>query len=116
MAPGTDISGTFYFKNFGGTKLIPSAATINYVIDNTGSGVNLKDQFYLDDSDIANGNFILKTGSVADGKPADAYFYYGSNPLPRQYTFSFNVTAGGGTTTVPESGNLDNINPCFRWL
>ena len=114
MAPGTDISGTFYFENFGGTKLIPSAATINYVIDNTGSGVNLKDQFYLDDSDIANGNFILKTGSVAAGSPADAYFYYGSNSLSRQYTFGFDVTAGGGTTPVPESGDLENINPIIN--
>jgi hypothetical protein len=114
MAPGTDISGTFYFINFGNTKLIPSDVTINYVIDNTGSGVNLKDQFYLDDADIANGNFILRTASVANGSLADAYFYYGSNPLSRQYTFSFNVTAGGGTATVPESGDLDNINPIIN--
>ena len=113
MAPGTDISGTFYFENFGGTKLTSATATINYVIDNTGSGVNLKDQFYLDDS-LGNGDFILKTASVNEGSPADAYFYYGSNPLSRQYTFGFDVTAGGGTTIITESGDLENINPIIN--
>ena len=113
MAPGTDISGTFYFENFGGTKLTSATATINYVIDNTGSGVNLKDQFYLDDS-LGNGDFILKTASVNEGSSADAYFYYGSNPLSRQYTFGFDVTAGGGTTTITETGDLENINPIIN--
>ena len=105
MAPGTDISGTFYFENFGGTKLTSATATINYVIDNTGSGVNLKDKFLLES--VGGGDFRLKTA-------ANAYFYYGSNPLSRQYTFGFNVTAGGGTTTITESGDLDNINPIIN--
>ncbi len=105
MAPGTDISGTFYFENFGGTKLTSATATINYVIDNTGSGVNLKDQFLLES--VGGGDFRLKTA-------ANTYFYYGSNPLSRQYTFGFDVTAGGGTTPIPESGDLENINPIIN--
>ena len=110
MAPGTVISGpnstsTFYFENFGGTKLTSATATINYVIDNTGSGFNLKDQFLLES--VGGGDFRLKTA-------ANTYFYYGSNPLPRQYTFGFDVTAGGGTTTITESGDLDNISPIIN--
>ena len=105
MLYGTDISGTFYFVNFGGTKLTLASATINSVFDDTGSGVDLSSQFYLDDT-LGGGDFILRTASTADGSPADAYFYYGSNPLPRQYTFKFDVTAGGSTVTLPISGNL----------
>ncbi len=112
-APGADISGTFYFENFGGTKLTSATAVLNYVIDDTGSGTNLKDQFYLDDS-LGNGDFILRTASTANGSPADAYFYYGSNPLNRQYTFGFDVTAGGSTVTIPETGDLENINPIIN--
>ena len=114
MAPGTDISGTFYFENFVGTKLIPNDVEINSVIDDTGSGVDLSGQFYLDDTLSANGDFILRTASTADGSPADAYFYYGSNPLNRQYTFKFDVTAGGSTVTLPISGNLSNVNPIIN--
>ena len=112
-APGTDISGTFYFVNFVGTKLTSAIATLNSVFDDTGSGVDLSGQFYLDDT-LSNGDFILRTASVADGKPADAYFYYGSNPLPRQYTFSFNVTSGGTTNTKVVTGNLANVVPTIN--
>ena len=112
MAPGTDISGTFYFENFVGTKLTGATAILNYVIDDTGSGVNIKDQFYLESS--GGGDFILKTASVANGSPANAYFYYGSNPLNRQYTFGFDVTAGGSTVTLPISGNLANVVPTIN--
>ena len=113
MAPGADISGTFYFVNFGGTKLTPDSAEIDYVIDNTGSGVDLKDQFYLDDTP-GNGDFILRTASTANGSPADAYFYYGSNSLSRQYTFGFNVTNSGSTSSVTETGDLSNIDPTIN--
>jgi len=113
MAPGTDISGTFYFENFADTKLIPDDAVLSYVYDDTGSGINLNTQFYLDDS-LGNGDFILRTASVANGSQADAYFYYGSNPLSRQYTFGFDVTAGGSTVTLPISGNLSNIIPIIN--
>ncbi len=114
MAPGTDISdGTFYFVNFSGVKLTSASAEIDYVIDNTGSGVDLKEQFYLDDTP-GNGDFILRTASTANGSPADAYFYYGSNALSRQYTFGFNVTDGGSTSSVTETGDLSNINPIIN--
>jgi hypothetical protein len=114
MAPGTDISdGTFYFVNFSGTKLTGASAEIDYVIDNTGSGVDLKEQFYLDDTP-GNGDFILRTASTANGSPADAYFYYGSNSLSRQYTFGFNVTDGGSTSSVTETGDLSNIDPIIN--
>ena len=110
--PGTDISGTFYFENFVGTKLTSATATLNSVFDDTGSNVNLNGQFYLESS--GGGDFILKTASVANGSPADAYFYYGSNPLPRQYTFSFNVTSGGTTNTIVDTGNLANVVPTIN--
>jgi len=113
MAPGTDISGTFYFVNFVGTKLIPDDVELNSVLDDTGSNVDLSGQFYLDDS-LGGGDFILRTASTANGSPADAYFYYGSNPLNRQYTFEFDVTAGGSTVTLPISGNLSNVNPTIN--
>ncbi len=113
MAPGTDISGTFYFENFGGAKLTGATATLNYVRDDTGSGVDLSSQFYLDDT-LGNGDFILRTASTANGSSADAYFYYGSNPLNRQYTFEFDVTAGGSTVTLPISGNLSNVDPIIN--
>ena len=112
-APGTDISGTFYFVNFVGIKLTNASATLNSVFDDTGSNIDLSGQFYLDDT-LGNGDFILKTASVDDGKPADAYFYYGSNPLPRQYTFSFNVTSGGTTNTRVVTGNLANVVPTIN--
>ena len=112
-APGTDISGTFYFENFVGTKLTSATATLNYVFDDTGSNIDIKDQFYLDTS-LPGGDFILKTASVADGKPADAYFYYGSNPLPRQYTFGFQVTSGSSVRTIPATGNLANVVPTIN--
>ena len=112
-APGDDVSGTFYFQNFGGTKLTNATATLDFVIDNTGSGINLVNQFFLDDS-LGGGDFILRTASVANGKPADAYFYYGSNPLPRQYTFGFQVTAGGSTVPITDTGNLSNTNPVIN--
>jgi hypothetical protein len=114
MAPGTDISdGTFYFENFVGIKLTGASAQIAYVIDDTGSGVDLSPQFYLDDT-LGNGDFILRTASTANGSSADAYFYYGSNPLNRQYTFGFDVTAGGSTVTITTSGNLSNVNPIIN--
>ena len=113
MAPGTNISGTFYFVNFSGAKLTGATAMLDYVIDDTGSGVNLREQFYLDDS-LGNGDFILRTASTANGSLADAYFYYGSNTLSRQYTFGFAVTAGGSTVIKQETGDLENINPIIN--
>ncbi len=113
MAPGTDMSGTFYFENFARVKIIPDDVELDSVFDDTGSNVNLKDNFYLDDT-LGNGDFILRTASTVYGSPADVYFYYGNIQLETQYTFNFKVTSGVSSVTLPESGNLNNIPPIIN--
>ena len=101
MASGTAVASGFEFLNFGGVPLNGAVATLTSVIDNSGSLINRVNEFSL--VSISATEWELRT---------NALFYYGANAgADESYTFSFEVTFGTSTTTLTETGNLENVDP-----
>jgi hypothetical protein len=73
-------------------------------------GSNRNNNFTL--IDLGGGDFKIQTGSIANGKPFDSYFYYGSNAGQAEaYTFTFTVNVSGSISTLTERGALTNVSP-----
>jgi len=104
MSSGTAVASGFEFLNFGGVPLSGASATLVSVIDNSGSTTNRANEFSL--LSISSTEWELRT---------NALFYYGANAGTNEsYTFTFDVTFGTTTTTLTETGNLENIDPTIN--
>jgi hypothetical protein len=98
MAPGSDITTIFKFKDILGQDLTTATATMT-VQDDLGSDVSTN--FVL--ISIGSGEFKIQTNS---------YFYYGSNAGQSQaYTFTFTVAVGSSVSTLTQQGLLTNVAP-----
>ena len=101
---GDAVASGFEFLNFGGVPLGGASATLISVIDNSGSSTNRASEFSL--VSISTTEWELRT---------NALFYYGANAgADESYTFTFEVTFGTATSTLTETGNLENINPTIN--
>jgi hypothetical protein len=93
----------FKFLNFGGVAL-PATVELVSVLDDSGSGINRKNQFTL--SQLGSLEFELRTNS---------YFYYGENAnINESYVFTFKATHGTDVTSLPVNGNLENTPPTIN--
>ena len=106
--PGDDITSVFKFKDILGQDITTGISVTMTVEDDLGS--NRSNNFTL--IDLTGGDFKIQTGSIANGKPFDSYFYYGSNAgQVEAYTFTFTVDVNGSISTLTQRGVLTNVAP-----
>jgi len=99
----TVVATGFKFLNFGGVAL-PATVELVSVFDDSGSGINRKNQFTL--SQLGSLEFELRTNS---------YFYYGENAnISESYVFTFKATYGTDVTYLSVDGNLENTSPTIN--
>ena len=103
-APGTDVTGDFYFENVLGVTL--TNVTLSMVVtDNT--GINRTSDFTL--VNVSNPGSPLGTLWKVQ---TNSYFYYGQNASQKEsYTFQFTVQSGSTISVLNQIGSLSNVDP-----
>ena len=124
------VTNEWYPTTFIGQQIYDYEAELVTVVDNTGSGTNRKDQWYLESNGAAGTaanpiKYRLKTSTVDGNKsttPVGGYQYYGPNAINNEaYTFTIKITdktdpLNHVETEIIKSGTLDNVGPTITEL